>query len=173
VGHTASLFGPSPTYFFSYWTEIQGAGQSDSLFSSARSGLNQVNVLVLHQYFQQGSVTRPRNSLCHHASQGFDSTFVATDAMVQKVRAEPIDRTRHHIGEYPLLKDSVDYSFPIIVAYGDKDIYGESKNRVRIRFPSARIVEIENAGHIAWRHNGDRFFALLRDFYKIGDEGDR
>ncbi len=95
----------------------------------------------------------------------FDSTFIATDAMVKNIRAEPINKTRAHIIEYPLLKDSVDYYFPIMITYGDKDIYGESKQSVKNRFPKATFVEIENAGHIAWIHNKDKFNSLLVEFY--------
>ncbi len=38
----------------------------------------------------------------------FDPTFRATDAMVENVRAEPINKTRPRILRYPLLKDAVD-----------------------------------------------------------------
>jgi proline iminopeptidase len=79
----------------------------------------------------------------------FDPTFKATDAMVENVRAEPINKTRPQILQYPLLKNATDYRFPIIVTYGEKDIYGKSKEHVRGRFPKATFAEIENAGHIA------------------------
>jgi len=100
-------------------------------------------------------------------NKDFDSTFTATDEMVENVRAEPINKTRSHIIEYPLLKDSVDYRFPILIAYGKEDIYGESKQYVKKRFPKATFIEIENAGHIAWRHNKDKFDDILRNFYGI------
>ena len=97
----------------------------------------------------------------------FDPTFKATDAMVENVRAEPINKTRPRILKYPLLKDAVDYDFPILVSYGERDIYGKSREHVRSRFPKATFVEIENAGHVAWRHNRDRFFGILSDFYQL------
>lgn len=97
----------------------------------------------------------------------FDPTFRATDAMVENVRAEPINKTRPRILKYPLLKDAVDYKFPILVIYGEKDIYGKSKEHVRKRFPKATFLEIENAGHIAWRHNAGRFFGVLSEFYRL------
>jgi proline iminopeptidase len=97
----------------------------------------------------------------------FDPTFKATDAMVENVRAEPINKTRPRILEYPLLRDGVDYHFPIMVIYGERDIYGRSKEHVRSRFPRATFAEIENAGHIAWRHNKDRFFGTLSEFYQL------
>jgi proline iminopeptidase len=100
-------------------------------------------------------------------NKDFDAAFVATDAMVENVRSEPVNKTRSHIAEYPLLKDSMDYSFPIMITYGAKDIYGESKQYVKNRFPKATFVEIENAGHIAWRHNKKKFDEIFAAFYGI------
>lgn len=97
----------------------------------------------------------------------FDSTFTATDEMIKNVRSEPINKTRPHIVEYPLLKDSIDYRFPIMITYGDKDIYGKSKQYVKNRFPKATFVELENAGHIAWTPNPKKFNNILVDFYGI------
>lgn len=100
-------------------------------------------------------------------NKNFDPAFIATDEMVKNVRAEPVNRTRPHIVEYPLLKDAIDYRFPIMVVYGEKDIYGESKRYVKNRFPKATFVEIENAGHIAWRHAPKEFNRILVKFYEI------
>jgi len=97
----------------------------------------------------------------------FDPTFRATDAMVENIRAGPINKTRPKLLQYPLLRDEVNYDFPILVSCGERDIYGRSKEHVRKRYPKATFVEIENAGHIAWRHNKDRFFAILNDFYQL------
>lgn len=100
-------------------------------------------------------------------NKDFDSAFIATDEMVKNVRSEPVNRTRPHIVEYPLLKDAIDPCFPIMIVYGEKDIYGESKRYVKNRFPKATFVEIENAGHIAWRHAPKEFNRILVKFYEI------
>lgn len=97
----------------------------------------------------------------------YDPSFTATDTMVENVRAKPINKTRPHIVEYPPLKDAIDYRFPIMVTYGQKDIYGESKKSVRNRFPKATFVEFQNAGHIAWKHNNAAFVRTLTDFYHL------
>jgi len=97
----------------------------------------------------------------------FDPSFAATDAMVENVRAEPINKTRSHIVEYPLLTDAIDFRFPIMITYGQKDIYGESKKSVKNRFPNATFVEFDNAGHIAWKHNNAKFTRTLTDFYQL------
>lgn len=97
----------------------------------------------------------------------FDPSFIATDAMVENVRAEPINKTRACIVKYPLLKDSVGYGFPIVVTYGEKDIYGKSKQYVRTRFPKATFVEYSNAGHFAWKNREAQFIVTLTDFYRL------
>jgi pimeloyl-ACP methyl ester carboxylesterase len=97
----------------------------------------------------------------------FDSTFSATDSMVENIRAEPINKTRPSVLDYPPLKDSLDYRFPIMITYGQKDIYGESKQGVKKRFPNATFVEFENAGHIAWKHNKNKFDNTLIEFYHL------
>jgi len=100
-------------------------------------------------------------------NKDFDPSFVATDAMVENVRAEPINQTRCHIVEYPPLEDAPDYNFPVMITYGQKDIYGKSKSSVRKRFPRATFVEFQNAGHIAWRHNNPEFMRVLSGFYQL------
>jgi proline iminopeptidase len=97
----------------------------------------------------------------------FDPSFAATDEMVEQIRAEPINKTRRHLLAHPPLKDAPDPPFPIRVLYGEKDIYGESKERVKRRFPQASIVEIESAGHVPWNHNREAFLWALTEFYHL------
>ena len=100
-------------------------------------------------------------------NRDFEPAFVATDAMVENVRAEPINKTRQSILKYPPLNDSVDYRFPILIMYGQKDIYGLSRQGVKIRFPQATFVEVESAGHVPWRHNKEEFNNILVGFYRL------
>jgi proline iminopeptidase len=97
----------------------------------------------------------------------FLQAFEVTEAMVENVRAEPINKTRRQIMTYPPLKDAVDDRFPILVVYGEKDIYGPSREYVKARFPRASFIEIEGAGHLAWEHNKAKFDAILKDFYRL------
>ena len=97
----------------------------------------------------------------------FDPSFIATDAMVENVRAEPVNRTRSKVIAYPLLRDAAERPFPVMITYGWKDIYGESRRHVRDRYPCATIVEIENAGHLAWEQNPEKFFETLSLFYRL------
>ncbi len=97
----------------------------------------------------------------------FDPAFEAADAMVENVRAAPVNMTRRRILAYPPLKDGVEYPFPILVVYGERDIYGESRRALPARYPKARFVEIPGAGHLAWLHNPAAFDAVLREFFGL------
>lgn len=98
----------------------------------------------------------------------FDPSFTATDAMVENVRAEPINMTRACILKYRALKDPIDYRFPIVITCGEKDIYGKSKQSViRSRFPKAMFVEFANAGHLAWIDNNPKVIDTLTEFYRL------
>lgn len=95
-------------------------------------------------------------------------SFTATDAMVENARATSANRTRHQIAAYPPLKDAADYGFPVMVTYGKKDIYGESKGSVRSRYPHAAFVELPDSGHFAWTQNYPAFARTFTEFYADG-----
>lgn len=103
----------------------------------------------------------------NHYNRGHVPDFEATDTMVEHVRATPINRTRPHILSSESLKRLEDAPFPIQILYGEHDIYGESKQAVRDRYPGARVAEVEGAGHIAWLHAPHRFRAIAREFYGL------
>lgn len=105
--------------------------------------------------------------LLENYNKDFDPAFTATDTMVENVRAAPINKTRPSIIGHPPLRDGVAYPFPILITYGKYDIYGPSKALVKNRFPKARFVDIERAGHIPWAHNPAMFRQLLHDFYGL------
>lgn len=81
------------------------------------------------------------------------------------IHSEPINKTRKEIIDFPPLKIMKDSLFPICITYGEKDIYGESRNHVIERYPSAKVFEIENSGHIPWLHTPAEFSAILNEFY--------
>jgi proline iminopeptidase len=140
-------------------------------FNKERSGLWGWSMMGVKSLFGMLGSDKAYQSLfkqvLYNYNKEFDPSFTVTDAMVENVRAEPINKTRPHIVEYPPLTDAIKYSFPIMITYGQKDIYGESKHSVNKRFPKAMFVEIENAGHIAWKHNKAKFINTLTDFYQL------
>lgn len=55
--------------------------------------------------------------------------------------------------------------FPILISYGDDDIYGETTEYVIERYPTAKVVFIENCGHLPAIHNPDAYWKLFAEFY--------
>lgn len=168
-GKVLSLFLSSPSSGAgSVWKETE---REVMLFNKRHSGFWRTLTMGIQSLFGMLGSDAAYQSLfktvLNNYNTVFDPSFLASDQMVENVRAEPINKTRKRILEYTWLKDPVDYGFPIIVTYGEKDIYGDSKRYVTSRFPRATFIDIENAGHLAWRHNPEGFFRVLRGFYRI------
>ncbi len=84
---------------------------------------------------------------------------------LKKIYAKPINKTTKEIENYKPLPICNKPNYPIIITYGENDIYGNSKNQLLIRFPSAEFVIIEKCGHIPWKHNPSEFNRILNKFY--------
>lgn len=54
---------------------------------------------------------------------------------------------------------------PVLVVYGEHDIYGASKDVLRTRFPAAQHVTLKDCGHLPWFQATDAFASLLNGFY--------
>ena len=91
------------------------------------------------------------------------------DAFFKKIHSEPVNKTRKEIIKYKPLSVLNNPEFPILISYGDNDIYGESKSELLRRYPTARIETIEKCGHIPWFHNPKEFNRILDSFY-LGKE---
>lgn len=87
--------------------------------------------------------------------------------LLEGVHAAPINKTRKEIIKYKPLSVLDHPDFPIIITYGDHDIYGDSKNELIKRYPIAKVNVIEKSGHIPWKHNPIRFKKILTDFYHL------
>ncbi|MBV6643252.1 MAG: alpha/beta hydrolase [Cyclobacteriaceae bacterium] len=86
---------------------------------------------------------------------------------LRTITADPVNITRKNIVSYKRLEPMTQPNFPILVTYGDGDIYGESKNEVYERYPKAEFHVIEDCGHIGWIHNPEKFGEILGTFYSI------
>ena len=84
---------------------------------------------------------------------------------LNKIHSGPVNKTRKEIVKYKSLTEINKPDYPIIITYGENDIYGESKNALLKRFPTAKIITIEKCGHIPWKHNPNGFNKLLNEFY--------
>lgn len=88
-----------------------------------------------------------------------------TDEFLNKIFSRPINKTRKEILKYKSLKDINSAHYPIGITYGEFDVYGDSKNKLIKRYPTAKIEVIEKCGHIPWKHNPKEFTRILAAFY--------
>ena len=83
-----------------------------------------------------------------------------------QIHAKPINRTIKNIKKYPTLKGFRE-SIPVLITFGQNDIYGDSQAKSLARFPSAQQIIIPNSGHIPWVHNPNYFQQVLTKFYHL------
>ncbi|MGO8687083.1 MAG: alpha/beta fold hydrolase [Candidatus Dormibacteria bacterium] len=57
------------------------------------------------------------------------------------------------------------YAGPVLVLYGEDDIFGASAGIVRRRFPAATQVTLQGSGHLHWLQNRAGYREVLRGFY--------
>lgn len=95
----------------------------------------------------------------HYFEAEFEDTFLKT------IHSDPVNKTRKEIVKYKFLSEFNNPAYPIMISYGENDIYGESKNELLKRFPTAKVETIEKCGHIPWKHNPSEFNKLLNEFY--------
>jgi proline iminopeptidase len=57
-------------------------------------------------------------------------------------------------------------SVPVLIIFGEHDIYGRTTERLVARFPNARVVIIPHAGHIPWLQNRTEFVAAIGAFFE-------
>ncbi|MGC9352946.1 MAG: alpha/beta fold hydrolase [Mariniphaga sp.] len=89
------------------------------------------------------------------------------EGFYNKIHSEPINKTRKEISKYKPLPELTAPEFPVLITYGDNDIYGESKKMLPKRFPTAEIMTIQKSGHIPWKQNYVEFEKILMEFFSI------
>ena len=57
-------------------------------------------------------------------------------------------------------------SIPVLVVFGEHDIYGDTTQRLVARCPGARVVIIEGAGHVPWLQNRNAFLKTVVPFFE-------
>jgi D-alanyl-D-alanine carboxypeptidase len=96
---------------------------------------------------------------------GHNSNAVSEEADFFKITSDPINKTRKNIIQYPELKKMAKIGFPILITYGDADIYGKSKELTISRYPEATTLFIPSAGHLTWVQNPSGFKNVIDRFY--------
>lgn len=86
---------------------------------------------------------------------------------LKKVSAKLINKTRQNAIKYPKLEKVESPPFPIIITYGETDIYNKSQKYVFERFPTSEKIIIPNCGHTPWFQNPKEFKKIMIKFYNI------
>ncbi len=58
-------------------------------------------------------------------------------------------------------------SIPVLILYGRHDIFGEESGKLIRRFPAARSILLEEAGHLPWLQAPGAFRRIMTDFYPL------
>lgn len=58
-------------------------------------------------------------------------------------------------------------AWPVLVLYGEHDIYGDGVEVVFARFPAARHIILGGSGHLPWLQAPEAFAEVLRQFYPM------
>lgn len=83
---------------------------------------------------------------------GTDRAMSNTDRAMSNTDAHRLDRLA-----------SLDV--PVLVLYGEYDIFGDATYIVRDRFPRARQVTLSGSGYLHWLQQPDAYCDVLRAFY--------
>ena len=57
-------------------------------------------------------------------------------------------------------------SVPVLIIFGENDIYGSTTERLVARYPNARVVIIPRAGHVPWLQNRAAFVHAISTFFE-------
>ena len=115
-----------------------------------RWGMRHLMTEVWHDYFAD-----PRRA------PDPDRTWLAGCSPEAMIRT---DRALSHAGAETLASLST-YPGPVLVLYGEDDIFGASETVVRQRFPGATQVTLGGSGHLHWIQNRAGYERALRSFY--------
>ncbi|MGA2836634.1 MAG: alpha/beta hydrolase [Acidimicrobiales bacterium] len=70
--------------------------------------------------------------------------------------------------EHPGVLGSVStYRGPVLVLYGEWDIFASGREIVRSRYPNATQVTLQDSGHVHWLQNPSGYAGALRQFYEL------
>jgi proline iminopeptidase len=94
----------------------------------------------------------------------------ASEEWLSGVRSEAMLATAKALGRVPaetLNGLARAPQIPILVLYGQNDIYETAHQVLRSRFPEAKHVFLEDSGHLPWLRDPARFRDVISDFYGI------
>lgn len=86
---------------------------------------------------------------------------------IENVSVEAFHKTTKEVKKYPLLAIFKNPDIPVTITFGDNDIFSESMNFIKNRYPNAKIYIIKNSGHFPALHNPKDYFDILNQHFKV------
>lgn len=56
---------------------------------------------------------------------------------------------------------------PVLIIFGESDIYGRTTERLVARYPGAQVTIIPRAGHVPWLQNRTAFVDVIVEFFEL------
>jgi proline iminopeptidase len=56
---------------------------------------------------------------------------------------------------------------PVLIIFGESDIYGRTTERLVARYPGARVMIIPRAGHLPWLQSRTAFVDVIAEFFEL------
>jgi len=88
------------------------------------------------------------------------------DEKLAGINARAGNLTRRNIKNYEFYRTSGQVAYPVMITFGQHDVYQKSRKYLTEQFPSASVVTIPNSGHTPWKHNWNAFREVIRQFYR-------
>ena len=85
------------------------------------------------------------------------------------VHSRPIFATRHAAVTANTSDLSGPATVPVLIIFGEHDIYGGTTERLVARYPHARVLFIPRAGHVPWLQNRAAFVDAILTFFDIAE----
>jgi proline iminopeptidase len=121
-------------------------------------GMRQVMTEVWHDYFlDPRTAPDPDRAWLGGCSP---QAMIRTDRALSQADAGTLDALSAYVG-------------PVLVLYGQDDIFGASEAVVRQRFPEATQVTLGDSGHLHWLQNRSGYQDALLSFYETATAAPR
>jgi proline iminopeptidase len=149
------------------WAETQA---EIAKYNQSKSSKLEIAAMGIQAFLGGLSSDKGYQNLYKQLLKNFNKGFTVNTPIpfeLECVKAKAINLTTKAILQYPLLRQFTDPGFAITVAYGEKDIYGDSKKYIKERYPSAAIHFISNSGHLSWAHHTEEFVKILSMHFKL------
>lgn len=95
-----------------------------------------------------------------------ESAPAPAEAWLAGVHSRPIFATRRAVLAANASELSGTLSVPVLIMFGENDIYGRTTERLFARYPNAKVVIIPHVGHVPWLQDRAAFVDAIDSFFE-------